>query len=115
MYEALTNQACALFTARNNWKSIQDAAVEIAHSLGHKRGSVGFQMIFEAIQKKLPKNSEHCPKCHGTGIHSWVNKYGRQSGECFQCNGKGFTTPTDRNRSEYYWSQRKAGTNETSR
>jgi len=45
-----------------------------------------------------------CLKCNGTGIYIWTRNDGsKDHGTCFQCEGKGYTTARDRERTRNYW------------
>jgi DnaJ-class molecular chaperone len=47
-----------------------------------------------------------CDKCGGSGVYTWVNSHGQQSGPCFRCGGDGELTDDDRRRNFGYWKNR---------
>lgn len=50
-----------------------------------------------------------CDKCRGTGVYLWgavINGWPSRQGQCFQCNGKGYTDSRDRRRNKYYWNHK---------
>ena len=55
----------------------------------------------------VPLDSQRCWKCGGSGLwragHIENGRFVGTTGTCFPCRGKGFQTPADKRRTDFYY------------
>ncbi len=57
--------------------------------------------------KFVDTKKQKCFRCDGTGIYTWHTRRGKASGQCYQCQAKGWVSYRDDMRNESYrvWRQ----------